>query len=160
MGRKSNLSQRLEVGHAETGSLLGEESLDLLGISLAIKLALEGSKVINLELGDQSINIVESLVDLSRAGLAIGKVVAILDGTTNDTLVLLCGVLGSLLCLLRVGLGCLVGLLLLLCETSLLFLGLCGLFGESGGLGLSFETLLVLLGVLFLLELLDALVES
>lgn len=160
IGETSNLSQRLEVAQAETRSLLGEQCLDLLGISLAVKLALEGSKVINLKLGDQSINIVESLVDLGRAGLAIGKVVAILDGTANDTLVLLCGVLGSLLCLLRVGLGSLLSLLLLLCETSLLFLCLCGFFGESGGLGFSFETLLVLLGVLFLLELLDALVES
>ena len=156
----STSSQRLEVAHAETRSLLGEQSLDLLSIGFAIKLALEGRKIVNLELSNHSINIVEGLVDLSRAGLAIGKVVAILDGTANDTLVLLCGVLGGLLCLLRVGLGCLLSLLLLLCEAGLLFLCLGCLLGESGGFGFAFEALLVLLGVLFLLELLDALVQT
>jgi hypothetical protein len=100
MNRELDLSQRLEVGHAETGSLLGEESLDLLCVSLAIKLGLEGSKVINLKLSNHGIDIVEGLVDLSSASLTLGKVVSILDGTTNDTLVLLCGVLGSFLCLL------------------------------------------------------------
>lgn len=154
------LSQGLEVGHTKTRSLLGEQSLDLLCVGLAVNLALEDGKVVNLELGDHGINIVEGLVDLRSTGLALGEVVAILDGTTNNTLVLLCGVLGSLLCLLCVGLCCLVGLLLLLLQTGLLFLGLCCLLGESGGLGLSFQSLLVLLGVFLLLELLDTLVET
>lgn len=96
---------------------------------------------------------------MGRAGLALGKVVAVLDSTTNNTLVLLGSILCGLLGLLGVGTGSLVGLLLLLLETGSLLLGLDLLLGNPLLLGLPVEPLLVLGGVLLLLELLDTLIK-
>lgn len=161
-----HLSKRLELsllelaGIDEALDLLLEDGLDLGIVALAIELASNSGEILNLKLGDQKIGVVEGRLDLCRAGLALGKVVAVLGGTTHDTLVLLCSVLCSLLDLLCVDTGELVSLLLLLGETSLLLLLCGGLLGSLLGLGLLVEPLLVLLCVLLLLELLDTLVEG
>lgn len=139
--------------------MLLENGLDL-SSSLAVELARERRKVLDLELRDEKVGIVESSINLGRAGLALGKVVTVLGGATDNTLVLLCSVLGRLLDLLVIGSGGLVGLLLLLCQTFGLLLGLLLLLCSTLGLGLLFVLLLVLLGRLLLSETLDALVEG
>jgi hypothetical protein len=160
------LSQRLELavsklaGANKTLSLLLEDGLDLSGVLLGVELAGEGSELLVVDLGDDGIDIVESSVDLGRRSVARGvEVVGILDGTANNTLVLLGRVLGCLLCLLTLNLLCLLSSLLLGGEASLLLLGLGSLLSKALLLSLLIETALVLLGVLLLTELLDALVE-
>ena len=161
------LSQRLELavgklaGANKTLGLLLEDGLDLGGVFLRVELAGEGSELLVVDLGDDGIDVVEGGIDLGRRSVARGvEVVGILDGTANNTLVLLGCVLGCLLCLLALGLLCLLSSLLLGGETGLLLLGLGGLLSKALLLSLLVETALVLLGVLSLAELLDALIEG
>jgi hypothetical protein len=160
------LSQRLELaisklaGANKTLGLLLEDGLDLSSVLLRVKLAGEGSELLVVDLGDDGIDVVEGGVDLGRRGVARGvEVVGVLDGTANNTLVLLGRVLGCLLCLLALGLLGLLSSLLLGGETGLLLLGLGSLLSKALLLGLLVETALVLLGVLLLAELLDTLIE-
>jgi hypothetical protein len=160
------LSQRLELavsklaGANKTLGLLLEDGLDLSSVLLRVELAGEGSELLVVDLGDDGIDIVEGGVDLGRRGVARGvEVVGVLDGTANNTLVLLGRVLGCLLCLLALDLLGLLSSLLLGSETGLLLLGLGSLLSKALLLGLLVETALVLLGVLLLAELLDTLIE-
>jgi hypothetical protein len=160
------LSQRLELaisklaGANKTLCLLLEDGLDLSSVLLRVELAGEGSELLVVDLGDDDIDIVEGGVDLGRRGVARGvEVVGVLDGTANNTLVLLGRVLGCLLCLLALDLLGLLSSLLLGGETGLLLLGLGSLLSKALLLGLLVETALVLLGVLLLAELLDTLIE-
>jgi hypothetical protein len=160
------LSQRLELavsklaGANKTLGLLLEDGLDLSSVLLRVELAGEGSELLVVDLGDDGIDVVEGGVDLGRRGVARGvEVVGVLDGTANNTLVLLGRVLGCLLCLLALDLLGLLSSLLLGSETGLLLLGLGSLLSKALLLGLLVETALVLLGVLLLAELLDTLIE-
>jgi hypothetical protein len=160
------LSQRLELavsklaGANKTLGLLLEDGLDLSSVLLRVELAGEGSELLVVDLGDDGIDIVEGGVDLGRRGVARGvEVVGVLDGTANNTLVLLGRVLGCLLCLLALDLLGFLSSLLLGGETGLLLLGLGSLLSKALLLGLLVETALVLLGVLLLAELLDTLIE-
>lgn len=88
------------------------------------------------------------------------EVVGILDGTPDDTLVLLCSVLGGLLSLLALGLLRLLRSLLLSLQSGLLFLCLSGLLCKTFRLSLLFQSAFVLVRMFGLSELLDTLVES
>jgi hypothetical protein len=138
-----------------------EDLLDLAGILLAVELTSKRSQLGVVDLGDDSIDIVQSSLDLGSRGVASSvEVVGILDGTADDTLVLLSSVLRGLLGLLALSLRGLLGLLVLLSKPGLFLLGLGSLLSEALLLSLLCKATLVLLGVLGLAEELDALVEG
>lgn len=138
-----------------------EDVLDLAGILLAVELASKRGQLGVVDLGDDGIDVVQSSLDLGSRGVASSvEVVGILDGTTDDTLVLLSSVLRGLLGLLALSLRGLLSLLGLLSKPGLFLLGLGSLLSETLLLGLLRKATLVLLGVLGLAEELDALVES
>jgi hypothetical protein len=120
----------------------------------------QSGKLINIDLAHDEVNIGEDTVNISSAGLAGGEVVDILDGTLEDTLVLLGSVLSGLLGLLgllTVSLGRLLSVLLALLLSGL---GLLLLFLEAADLLLLGEALSVLAGTGLLAELLNTLIGS
>lgn len=149
------------AGVDEALDLGAPDSLDLVGHGQTVKLTSKGGNLIGVNLALDELDIAEDGVDLGSAGLATGgKVVGVLDGALENTLVLLDGALGSLLGLLgslAVSLGGDLSIGGSLGLGSLLGFGLLlgGLLG-----GLTLETLLVLGGAGFLAETLDALVAG
>jgi hypothetical protein len=164
--RSHRLSQDLNISLLELTSLdeslrlASPDSLDLIGNLETVELTSKSSNLIGVDLALDGLDIAENGVDVSGRGLAGSEVVGVLDGSLEDTLVLLDGVLGSLLCLLG-------GLTVSLGSSLSLLAGL--LLGELGGLSillglllssLALETLLVLGGVGLLSESLDALITG
>lgn len=148
----ASINQSLHLG--------APHALDLVRHRQAVELASKSSNLLSLNLALDQLNIVQHGVDLSSRGIARGKVVCVLGGALEHTLVLLEGVLGRLLGLLA-GLAVSLG--------SNLGVGLClflsGLLGSSvlGGLllgSLLLKLLLVLGGVGLLSEALDTLVAG
>lgn len=167
-GRQGNLSEDLGLTSLELASLdktLGLASPGSLDGSAVLagdgELLSKNSKFVNVDLAHDEVNIGEDTVDLTSGGLAGGgEVVNILDGTLEDTLVLLGSVLGSLLgllVLLPVSLSGLLSVLLGLLLSGLSVL--LGLLGLAKLLLLS-KTLSVLTGTGLLAELLDTLIGS
>lgn len=151
-----------KLASADKSSDLGSpDALDLVGDGQAVKLASESGDLIGVNLALDELDVTEDGVNLGSRSLArASKVVGILDGALEDTLVLLDSVLSGLLGLLRalaVGLSSSLGLLSSLLVGELLGLGvLLGLLLS----GLLLQTLLVLGGVGLLTEALDALIAS
>lgn len=148
----AGINQSLDLGAPDT--------LDLVGDGQTVELASQGSNLIGVNLALDKLDIAENSVDARGVSIATDKVVGVLDGALEHTLVLLDGVLGSLLCLLgglalRFGSG--------LCLGGSLGLGSLGRLGVLLCLllsGLAVGLLLVLGGVGLLAEALDALVTG
>ena len=158
----THLSEDLDLAILQLASInqtLGLGSVGSLNSTAVLasngELLSKSSKLVNINLAHDELDVRQNTVDLGSRGLAISKVVDLLDGTLDNTLVLLGSVLGSLLgllLLLTLSLGSLLGILLSLLLLGLLALLLVlqtlGLVGLGLGLG-------VLAGTGLLLELLD-----
>lgn len=159
LSRKSLDITLLELASPnQAGHLVLPHALDLVGDLEAVELTGEGGDLVGVDLALDELDVAKDGVDLGGGGVARGEVVRVLDGALEDTLVLLDGVLGRLLCLLG---GLALGLGLLLCLLGSLLLGLLLETGILGGLllgSLPLELLLVLGGVGLLPEPLDTLV--
>lgn len=159
LSRKSLGITLLELASPDqAGHLVLPHALNLVGDLEAVELTGQGGDLVGVDLALDELDVAEDGVDLGGGGVARGEVVSVLDGALEDTLVLLDGVLGRLLCLLG---GLALGLGLLLCLLGSLLLGLLLGTGILGGLllgSLLLKLLLVLGGVGLLPEPLDTLV--
>lgn len=117
-------------------------------------------QLVNVDLAHDKLDVTKNSVDLGGRSLAVGKVVDVLDGGLENTLVLLSSVLRSLLgllLLLALGLGSLLSVLL---RSLGLGLGALTLLNQTLGLLLLGLALGILAGTSLLLELLDTLVQG